>query len=297
MNVNEFEGRTAVVTGAASGIGLALAEGFVREGMRVVLADIEKEALDVAVMSLRDRDYEVTGIVTDTMDKESVTDLLSASTSAYGAVHILCNNAGVVSGGPDTPGRLRGVWELPDEDWRWVMGVNFWGVLHGIQVFVPHMLAHGQPAQIVNTCSLMGLIPSRGPYGVSKHGVLALTENLYQDLKDARANVSATLLCPGFVKTKIFDAERNRPGDLATGMASSNEVRQMLKTLVEEGMEPFEIADAVLNSIKADQFYVLPHPAWDDFIRKRVECILARKEPAVMDVQEIAVGRAHGEIF
>ena len=160
------------------------------------------------------------------------------------------------------------------------MGVNFWGVLYGVQAYVPHMLEHGEPAHIVNTASVAGLTPGGGPYGVSKHGVLALTEGLYRQLRERDANVGASVLCPGLVQTQIFAAERNRPDDLATqASASSSTLGSALGSMLESGKPPEEIAEIVFAAIERDDLYILPHPAWDEMVRLRVEKILERHEP------------------
>ena len=213
--MKQFEGKTAVVTGAASGIGRALAERFAQARMQVVLADIEKDALDRAVQELEQRQHRVIGVVANTMVRESVEALAKRAIEEFGKVHVVCNNAGIAA----MASGMKPIWEVSDRDWQWVMGVNFYGVLYGIQAFVPHMLAHGEEGHIVNTASLAGLMPGGGTYGVSKHGVLSLTETLHQNLTMQGAKIGASVLCPGFVNTNIFDAERNRPKDLATKAA------------------------------------------------------------------------------
>jgi NAD(P)-dependent dehydrogenase (short-subunit alcohol dehydrogenase family) len=290
--MKEFQGRTAVVTGGASGIGRGLADKFASERMNVVLADIEESALELAVTEMQDLQHSVIGVVTDTMRKQSIEELLEKTIAEFGNVHILCNNAGIAS---TTPG-LKGVWEIPDADWQWTMGVNFNGVLFGIQTFVPHMLAHGEASHIVNTASLAGLLPGGGPYGVSKHGVLALTESLAGDLKLNNANIGVSVLCPGFVNTRIFDAERNRPGNLQTDKAGTDEARlELMKGLLSAGKQPPEIADIVFKSIQEDKLYILPHPAWDDVVRSRVDTILARSNLPEFNFEDLIRRQREGE--
>jgi len=179
--MREFAGKTAVVTGGASGIGLAMVERFASEGMNVVLADIQEDALQAQVQRLEQEERSVMGVVVNTMQRETLEHARDEVIERFGNIHIVCNNAGVLSredamgvGPMTTP-----VWAIPDRAWEWVIGVNFWGVLYGVQTFVPHMLEHGEDGHIVNTASLAGLIPGGGAYGVSKHAVLTLTEGLY----------------------------------------------------------------------------------------------------------------------
>lgn len=291
--MDSFEGRTAVITGGASGIGLALAERFVEARMQVVLADVQQDALDRAVAQLKERQAAVIGVNTNTMLQASVQALADAAIAEFGKVHIVCNNAGVAS-----MSGARAIWEVPSADWDWVMGVNFNGVLYGLQAFVPHMLEHGEPAHIVNTASLAGLMPGGGTYGVSKHGVLVLSETLHNDLKAREANVGVSVLCPGFVDTNIFDAERNRPDDLKTGAAGADDAMASFgREFLKQGLPPSAIADAVLDSIREERLYILPHPAWDAFVRRRVEAVLERRGPASIDFEEMMRRRAAGEQF
>ena len=158
------------------------------------------------------------------------------------------------------------------------MGVNFWGVLYGLLVFIPHMLEHGEEGHIVNTASLAGLIPGGGAYGVSKHGVLALSESLYRDLKARDARIGASVLCPGFVNTGIFKAERNRPEEFASDLPESNAgALPNIDSVLQHAKQPAEIAEIVFEAIQNDRFYILPHPAWDEIVRSRVEHVLARR--------------------
>ena len=292
--MKDFAGKTAVVTGAASGIGLALAERFAAARMRVVLADIEEDALSRAVKQLEQRQAEVIGVPVNTMVRESVFELAERAIDAFGKVHVLCNNAGVVS----TSSANAGVWELPESEWDWVLGVNLHGVLYGLRAFVPHMLEHGESGHIVNTASLAALMPGGGTYGVSKHGVLVLTETLYNDLKARGAAIGASVLCPGFVNTQIYDAERNRPSELRNQAAEGASERiAAARAMLEQGKSPAAIAEAVAQSIEEDRLYILPHPAWDDFLSSRLEHILARGGPATVDLQALMARRAQGEEF
>ncbi len=295
--MQEFEGKTAVITGGASGIGRALADRFAAARMNVVIADIEDDALNKAVAELEERQVRTLGVITNTMRKDSVATLAERAIAEFGKVHVLCNNAGVAS----TLSGGKAVWELPDADWDWVMGVNFYGVLYGLQVFVPHMLEHGEDSHIVNTASLAGVLPGGGPYGVSKHGVLSLTEGLQSDLTARNANIHASVLCPGFVRTHIFDAERNRPQELGIDAAADDAASQMLSAVVEgmlnKGKAPAEIADTVFEAISENRFYILPHPAWDDIVRNRLEQILARGPVASTDMEELLKRREAGEQF
>ena len=289
--MRELRDRVAVVTGAASGIGLALAERFAAEGMTIVMADVEAPALAAAADSLRRTAPAVLASVVDVARPDDVERLAREAYAAFGAAHVLCNNAGVAV--------LGAVHEHSLADWQWVMGVNFWGVVYGLQAFVPHMLAHGESGHIVNTASLAGLMPGGGTYGISKHAVLALTEGLHRDLKTRNANISASVLCPGFVNTQIFDAERNRPAELKAGTAPelAAGMREVGRAMLAQGKAPAEVADIVFESIAADRFYILPHPAWDPIVRARVEHVLQRGAPLTMDMEDMARRRAAGEKF
>ena len=292
--MQNFEGKTAVVTGGASGIGFALAQRFAEARMNVVLADIEQDALDRAVKTLEERQHRVIGVVTNTMRRDTVQALAERATAEFGKVHILCNNAGVVSRNEGAVG----VWAIPDADWEWVMGVNFWGVLYGLQAFVPAMLAHGEEGHIVNTASLAGWLPGGGPYGVTKHGVLSLSETLHSDLRARGAKIGASVLCPGFVNTKIFDAERNRPADIAASAPKAGPgMAEAAQAMLALGKQPAEVANIVFDSIAQNRFYILPHPAWDSMVRNRTEQALARTVPLTIDMAEMMTRRAAGEQF
>ena len=292
--MREFAGKTAVVTGAASGIGFALAARCAAAGMQVVLADIDEPALDEAVQRLRDPRRRVLGVVTNAMAEESVRSLAERAIGEFGKVHLLCNNAGVTN----TASAGIPVWNVPKADWDWVMGVNFYGVLFGLQAFVPHMLDHGEAGHIVNTASGAALLPGQGPYGISKHAVLCLTETLYTDLQACNAAIGASVLCPGIVDTNIIEAERVRPYELkGSSPPIAEELIAMGQAMLAQGMAPSEVADAVFESIECDSLYILPNPAWDEFARARVEHVLARGGPLVLDMVEIIERNANGEPF
>ncbi len=272
----------------------ALAQRFAEAQMQVVLADIEEDALKRAVEKLEARQARVLGVSVNTMLESSVQALAEAAIAEFGTVHVLCNNAGVAS----TAIRTTPIWEIPQADWDWVMGVNFNGVLFGLRAFLPHMLSHGEEGHVVNTASLAGLMPGGGTYGVSKHGVLALTETLYNDLHARGSVIGSSVLCPGFVNTQIFDAERNRPAEQrVTSRAAASEVVQQARAMLATGKPPEEIAQAVFTAIKEERLYVLPHPAWDDFVLERTKKVLARGVPAEMDFADMMRRREAGEQF
>ena len=282
--MKEFEGKTAVITGAASGIGKAMAERFAQEKMQVVLADIEEEALEKTVENLRQYQYRVIGVKTDVLVEESINELFAKATAEYGNIHILCNNAGIgVNSGN------KAIWEIDKQDWDWVMGVNYQGVLQGIQTFLPHMLEHGEEGHVVTTVSMAGLLPGAGTYGVSKHAVMALTEALSRDLITRETKINASVLCPGFVDTNIDKSERNRPSHLGEAQEVTNEMgAEIMSAMLRQGKKPEEIAEIVFNAIKENIFYILSHPAWDDSLRSHFENILSREEISRNSEEEIA---------
>jgi NAD(P)-dependent dehydrogenase (short-subunit alcohol dehydrogenase family) len=269
-------GRVAVVTGAASGIGFALSERFAGEGMRVVMADVEAPALAEAADLLAARGAEVLPVVTDVSVGEQVDALRDRALEAFGAVHVVCNNAGVTGLGPP-------VWEMSRAEWDWVLGVNLWGVINGLRSFVPVLLSQ-DAAHVVNTASVAGLLAGViGPYSVSKHAVVALSESLHLQLVERGAAVRVSVLCPGWVRTRILEAGRNRPAGLAAPPAPDErqeQVRQMGRHLVETGMEPALVAGHVVDAIRDGRFYVLTHPEMGESIRGRAEAVLAGGPPA-----------------
>ncbi len=278
--MQDFEGKVAVVTGGASGIGLAMATRFAQEGMKIVLGDIEQPALEAAVAGLRQQEFEVQGVVTDVADAASVENLARETIERFGKVHIVCNNAGV--GGS----RAARVWDATLDDWEWAMGVNLWGVVHGIRAFVPIMLAQNEEGHVVNTASVAGLVQGNRVYSVTKHAVVALTEALYDGLMLEGGKVGASVLCPGLYFTNLSTAERNRPETLnerpgeekTTGSdpTVADRARQLRDRL---GREPDDLAERVLQAVKDNQFYIITHDEYDDVIRERMENILTRRNP------------------
>lgn len=203
--MQDLKDKVAVITGGASGLGLAMAKRFAREGMKLVLADIEEDALRKVEQEFRKAGVPVLGIRTDVSRSQDVERLAEKTLATFGAVHIVCNNAGVAPGGV--------VWENTTADWEWVLGVNVWGVIHGVRVFVPIMLRQDTPCHVVNTASVAGLlsVPAMGIYCVSKHAVVTLSECLYHDLAERGSKIGVSVLCPAYVPTGIIDSERNRP--------------------------------------------------------------------------------------
>lgn len=269
-------GRAAVVTGAASGIGFGLSERFASEGMRVVMADIEEPALAEAAELLAGRGAEVLAVPTDVSQPEQVDALRDRALEAFGAVHVLCNNAGVAGLGAT-------VWEVTRAEWEWVLGVNLWGVINGIRSFVPVLLQQ-DAAHVVSTASVAGLTAGvLGPYSVSKHGVVALSEALYFQLQQQGPHVGVSVLCPGWVRTRIVDSERNKPAGLErrTDMDPARAAaREMARQMIEAGMEPSQVAAHVVDAIRSQRFYVLTHPEMNEAIRGRAEEILTGGPPA-----------------
>ncbi len=256
--MKEFEDKVAVVTGAASGIGRAMAERFAAEGMKVVLADVEKGALAQAEAEMREKSATVLSVLTDVSNGADVEKLAQETLNAFGAVHVVCNNAGVADrGGP--------IWQKTLADWEWVMGANLWGVIHGVRVFVPIMLEQGDEGHIVNTASVAGLMAGGGNiYGTTKHAVVSLSESLYLELQAADAKISASVLCPGWVDTRIIDAERNRPSELANPAQEEDpavtETWEIVRGLLASGLSPDTVAADVFNAIRDDRFYIVTHP-------------------------------------
>lgn len=277
--MREFRGRVAVVTGAASGIGRGLAEACAREGMRVVLADVDEAALAEAGRELEGAGADVLAVRTDVSRAEDVEALARETLEAFGAVHLLFNNAGVGAGTT--------VWESTLEDWRWVLGVNLWGVIHGVRTFVPIMLGQADECHVVNTASMAGLVsgPALGVYKVSKHAVVSLSETLYCELAIAKAKVGVSVLCPAGVNTRVLDSGRNRPAELQNGADCESahpavvQAEALLRQLVAAGMPPSEVAGAVFDAIRAGRFYILTHADWKPLVRKRMNDILLGRNP------------------
>lgn len=275
--MKEFKGKVAVITGAASGIGRALAKRCVSEGMKVVLADIEHAALAQAESELTIAGGSVLAVRTDVSKRGDVESLARQAVDAFGEVHLLFNNAGVAAGGPP--------WEATWNDWEWVIDVDLWGVIHGVKVFTPIMLAQNTECHIVNTSSTAGLTVGAGsaPYAVTKHAVVALSECLYLALQQRKSLVKASVLCPGLTRTNIINAERNRPAELRNEPVPLTPERQAglvaFKTALEASMPPVEVADALFEGIKNEQFYILSDPRWMEVVQQRADRLLRFENP------------------
>lgn len=274
-----FKDKVAVVTGAASGIGRALAENFISKKMKVVLADIEEESLLIAAEEMASKGGEVLAVQTDVSTYEDMVNLAQKTLDSFGTVHILCNNAGVIDM-VDRP-----VWETPVDSMTWLMGVNIWGIVYGIHVFVPIMLRQGLECHIVNTASIAGLL-SDGHYGLynaSKHAVVSLSETIHLALLEQEANIKVSVLCPGFVNTKLIYADRNLPSKIGNDTIDAQQrkkenINQMSKIL-KEGMSPDMVAEYVLQAIIEGRFYILPHKEFKPSIKGRMVNILEELNP------------------
>ena len=276
-----FEGKVAAITGAASGFGRELARLGARQRMRLALADVQRDALDVVVNELKRTGTGVISDVVDVAQSAQVQRFAEHAFSAFGNVHLLINNAGVGGGGY--------LWENTARDWQWVMGVNLMGVVHGIQHFVPRMLVAnqgGEPGHIVNTASIAGWLaaPLMGVYNVSKHAVVALSETLYHDLKLAESTIGVSVLCPAFVPTGIAQSYRFRPAELlnAAELTASQRIAQVAseKAVASGKITAEEIAQLTFDAVRDNRFYVFTHPQILPSLRARFDAVLAGAAPA-----------------
>ena len=275
--MKDFAGKVAVITGAGSGFGREFARRAHALGMKLVLADIERDALNAVVAELGASGATVIGELVDVARGEDVQRLAHRAWAELGGVHLLFNNAGVGSGGL--------LWESSERDWQWVLGVNLWGVIHGLRHFVPRMIADGAPGHIVNTASVAGLVcaPNMGVYNVSKHAVVALTETLEHDLRLVGAKIGVSLLCPAYVPTGIAQSHRNRPAELAAGVptASQRAAHAAITKAVESGKVSAEqVAGLTFDAIASERFYVLTHPQILPTVRLRFDDIVEQRNPS-----------------
>lgn len=277
--MRELAGKTAFVTGGASGIGSALGRAFGQAGMKVMLADIEGDALCAAVEGLREIGADVRGVVCDVADPASVEHAAQASFDAFGNVHVVCNNAGVAGGS--------GIDNISLDTWRWVLDVNLMGVVHGIRAFLPHIRAHGEGGHIVNTASMAGMNSGLGfsPYSASKFAVVNMSEGLALQLKPL--GIGVTVLCPGFVRTRISESGRNRPERYGPAVAPdaaspAGKLAAHLAEFSRSGLDPADVAAQVLTAIRNDELYVFTHPgpSWRAELEARFAAILAAMDRA-----------------
>lgn len=272
--------KTAVITGGASGIGLALATRALAEGMRVVIADVSQGALDTAVESLGSPEN-LLAVQADVSSAAAVDNLAKTARETFGAVHLLCNNAGVGGGGP--------LWEQSEAEWDFVLGVNLKGVINGVRAFTPAMIEQGE-GHIVNTASIAGLISAQGTstYTVSKHAVVALSEVLYGDLRAANAAVGVSVLCPSFVNTNIYKVSQQRPDSASDAVspeqaAELEAVQEMIAEFFQTALSPDVVAQHVFDAVVNDQFYVLTHPEGSRVqIAARLQAIVDGEAPAIV---------------
>jgi NAD(P)-dependent dehydrogenase (short-subunit alcohol dehydrogenase family) len=288
--MKDLRAKVAVITGAASGIGAAMARSFVLEGMKVVLADIEGEALNKTTDELRKTGADVLAVQADVSNGGDVESLAAKSLGHFGCVHVICNNAGV--GAPPGP-----LWERTLSDWQWVLGVNLWGVIHGIRVFTPLMIAQGE-GHVVNTASMAGLCgnPLLGIYDASKHAVMAISEALHFELAMRNSPVKVSVLCPGPLPTRIHESERNRPLTLANSQSSarSDDPPPLTAPALPEShttVDLASVADRVVRAIRQEQLYVITHPELKPLIRNRMEAIIAERNPGGIDSRESRIRR------
>jgi len=286
IDMTNLMGKTAVLTGAANGIGLAAAERFLKAGMKVVIADIDANSIDIQVSRLKAEGYPVEGKVTDVTNESSVRELAEFAMNKFGNIHILCNNAGIGGGAADD----KSLWEASISDWKWVLDINVWGVIHGIRVFTPLMLAHGQEGHIINTASKAGLIFGTSLYSTSKHTVIALTEALYAQLKQVNSKLAVSVLCPGAVNTNLnSNSNRIRPVDKKSNENLSNQdyplqsknfmstYQSTVQTRMAAGKEPSEIAEMLMQGLENGDFYIMPSRLEDAVVDERYKNIQTRK--------------------
>lgn len=279
--IEDFHGKTAVITGAGSGFGLECARIGARRGMRLVLVDVQQNALDAAAAELQAAGAQVLARRVDVSDAAQMEALAAAVQERFGAPHLVFNNAGVGAGGL--------LWESSVADWEWVLGVNLWGVVHGVRLFTPMMLeaAAKDPTwrgHIVNTASMAGLLnpPNMGIYNVSKHAVVSLSETLYQDLSLVSDQIGASVLCPYFVATGINASERNRPGALAAGQPTRSQLigQAMIGKAVSSGkVQAADVAAKVFEAVAANQFYIYSHPKALGPVQTRLEDVMQQRNP------------------
>ena len=276
--MKDFQDKVAVITGGASGLGRAMAERFAREGMRIVLADVEPNALAKAEAEMKAAGAKLISVRTDVSRAADVQALAQKTLAAFGAVHLLANNAGVAP--------LGNAWENSVADWEWILGVNLWGVIHGLRVFTPIMLAQNTEAHIVNTASVSGLLspPGSAMYNVTKHAVVTLTETLYHDLALQQSRIGCSVLCPAYVPSGIVDSERNRPAVLqnpAQEKSAEQQAREALlrKAVTSGKISADEVAQKVFEAVRDERFYILTHARIKASIQWRMEDILQERKP------------------
>ena len=284
--MREFAGKVAVITGGGSGIGAALCRLSSDLGMKVVIADVDLDAAERMRASLAGRDAIAAKV--DVSRADEVEQLADLAYGSYGAIHLLCNNAGVVPSG-----RHRPVWEYPLEDWRWAFDVNLMGVVNGLRSFVPRMLAQQAESHIVNTASVAGLISGSGSpvYSASKHAVVRVTEALYASLRERNAPIGVTVLCPGLVNTRIYESERNRPSHLqsvAGPAAETPEMQAVAADLFASALPAADVAEQVFDAVREQRFYQITTTSYDDAIRQRAEALLSRRNPEFPDLLDLS---------
>ncbi len=275
--MNDLHGKTAVITGAASGIGLALAHRFGTAGMSLVLADVEAGPLATAASELEAAGFTVATFEIDVREMDQIVALEAFAKERFGNIHLLCNNAGVGSGGPVT-----GLDDI--EHWKWTIDVNLWGVIYGCKAFLPGMIEHGEPAHIVNTASMAGLAsaPMMGPYNVSKYGVVALSETLSKEMQLSGSAVGVSVLCPAFVQTSIASSRRNLPAELqqeADTSAEPSPMEKMVQQLIDNGLPTTVVADAVHDAVVDNAFWILTHDETKPAVTERARQIVEGENP------------------